>query len=200
MIKEEIDGNQIFLIHDFLSSEECIQLIQRSENLVYEQATVADTIINSVRNNDRVMLDDPSLAESMFLRAKPFLPYTIDNHLLVGFNERLRFYRYSSDQTFKPHRDGAYHRFREREQSYLTFMVYLNDQVTGGETRFFANLQQAFWENPYLSVQPKEDMALVFIHNIWHEGAVVESGQKYVIRTDVMYGRSSKKDLQKSSL
>ncbi|NES81076.1 MAG: hypothetical protein F6K10_06540 [Moorea sp. SIO2B7] len=200
MTKEEIDGNQVFVIHDFLSSEECIQLIQRSENLVYEPATVADTIINSVRNNDRVLLDDPSLAESSFLRAKPFLPYTINSHLLVGFNERLRFYRYSSDQTFKPHRDGAYYRFKTREQSYLTFMVYLNDQVISGETRFFVNLQQAFWENPYLSVQPKEGMALVFIHNIWHEGAVLESGQKYLIRTDVMYGRFPKKNLKKSSL
>jgi len=28
---------------------------------------------------------------------------------------------------------------------------------------------------------------LVFLHSIWHEGAVVESGEKYVLRTDVMY-------------
>jgi prolyl 4-hydroxylase len=27
----------------------------------------------------------------------------------------------------------------------------------------------------------------VFLHSVWHEGAVVHSGQKYVLRTDVMY-------------
>jgi hypothetical protein len=51
---------------------------------------------------------------------------------------------------------------------------------------------EAFDGRPYLSVQPKEGTALVFVHRIWHEGAVVESGHKYVLRTDVMYGRPAK--------
>jgi prolyl 4-hydroxylase len=72
----------------------------------------------------------------------------------------------------------------------MTFMVYLNEEMTGGETRFFEDMQQAFLQQrPYLSVQPKAGMALVFLHSIWHEGAVVHSGQKYVLRTDVMYKR-----------
>jgi hypothetical protein len=49
-------------------------------------------------------------------------------------------------------------------------------------------MEQAFLQQrPYLSVKPKEGMALAFLHSIWHEGAVVHSGQKYVLRTDVMY-------------
>ena len=31
----------------------------------------------------------------------------------------------------------------------------------------------------------------VFLHSIWHEGAVVRSGQKFVLRADVMYGSRS---------
>jgi hypothetical protein len=73
------------------------------------------------------------------------------------------------------------------EESQMTFMIYLNDGMTGGETRFFADMQQVVRQCPYLSVQPKEGMALVFLHSIWHEGAVVYTGQKYVLRTDVMY-------------
>ena len=73
------------------------------------------------------------------------------------------------------------------EESQLTFMIYLNDGMVGGETRFFADMEQAFRGHPYLSVEPKEGLALVFVHAIWHEGAVVHSGQKYVLRTDVMY-------------
>ena len=70
----------------------------------------------------------------------------------------------------------------------MTFMIYLNEGMMGGETRFFGDMEQAFLQQrPYLSVQPKEGMALVFLHSIWHEGAVVHSGQKYVLRTDVMY-------------
>ncbi len=35
-------------------------------------------------------------------------------------------------------------------------------------------------------------MALVFMHSIWHEDAVVPSGEKYMLRTDVMYQQVSK--------
>jgi len=66
-------------------------------------------------------------------------------------------------------------------------MIYLNEGMTGGETRFFPGMDEAFRGRPYLSVQPKEGMALAFVHAIWHEGAVVQSGTKHVLRTDVMY-------------
>lgn len=65
--------------------------------------------------------------------------------------------------------------------------------MTGGETRFFADMEQTFLQRPYLSVQPKEGMALVFMHSIWHEGVVVCSGNKYVLRTNVMYKQVSKR-------
>jgi 2-oxoglutarate-Fe(II)-dependent oxygenase superfamily protein len=73
----------------------------------------------------------------------------------------------------------------------MTFMIYLNDGMTGGETRFFAGMERVFRQRPYLSVEPKQGMALIFLHSIWHEGAVVQSGQKYVLRTDVMYKPAS---------
>jgi hypothetical protein len=187
MIKEELDPDKVLVIHDFLSGEECAALIRRSEGLIYEPGTVADVVIEEVRNNERVLLDDVTLAADLYRRAEPFLPADIEGHGLVGFNERWRFYRYRAGQTFKPHRDGSYLRLGIWEESQMTFMIYLNDGMTGGETRFFADMEQAFRQRPYLSVQPKEGMALVFLHSIWHEGTVVHSGQKYVLRTDVMY-------------
>ena len=185
--KEVLDPDKVFVIHNFLSREECAALIQRSEGLIYEPGTVADVVIEQVRNNERVLVDDVTLAADLFRRAEPFLPADIEGHGLVGFNERWRFYRYRPGQTFKPHRDGSYMRMKSLEESQMTFMIYLNDGMTGGETRFFAEMEQAFRQRPYLSVQPKEGMALVFLHAIWHEGTVVHSGQKYVLRTDVMY-------------
>lgn len=187
MIKEELDPDKVLVIHDFLSGEECTALIRRSEGLIYEPGTVADVVIEEVRNNERVLLDDATLAADLFHRAEPFLPDEIEGHKLSGLNERWRFYRYQPGQTFKPHRDGSYMRIKSWEESEMTFMIYLNDGITGGDTRFFADMEQAFRQRPYLSVQPKEGMALVFLHAIWHEGAVVHSGQKYVLRTDVMY-------------
>jgi hypothetical protein len=192
MTKEELDPGKVLVIHEFLSGEECAALIRRSEGLIYEPGTVADVVIEDVRNNERVLVDDVTLAADLFFRAEPFLPADIEGHGLVGFNERWRFYLYQPGQTFKPHRDGSYMRMKSWEESQLTFMIYLNEGMTGGETRFFADMEQTFRQRPYLSVLPKEGMALVFMHSLWHEGAVVCSGKKYVLRTDVMYKQLSK--------
>ena len=187
MTMEVLDPGKVFVIHDFLGHEECAALIRRSEDLLYEPGMVADVVIEAVRNNERVLVDDPALAQNLFRRAEPFLPAVIEERRLVGFNERWRFYRYRPGQTFKPHRDGSYLQLESWEESQITFMIYLNDGMTGGETRFFTDMEQVVQQCPYLSVQPKEGMALLFLHPIWHEGAVVHSGQKYVLRTDVMY-------------
>jgi prolyl 4-hydroxylase len=193
VIKEVLDPEKVFVIHNFLSKEECAALIRRSEALAYEPSTVAGVISEDVRNNERVIVDDEYLASDLFQRAESFLPAVLEDHRLVGFNERWRFYRYQPGQTFNPHRDGQYLRTETWDKSELTFMIYLNDGMAGGETRFYAGIEQAFRPPrcPYLSVQPKAGAALVFVHSVWHEGAAVQSGQKYVLRTDVMYGSHS---------
>ncbi|TKB57106.1 MAG: hypothetical protein E8D49_14545 [Nitrospira sp.] len=78
------------------------------------------------------------------------------------------------------------------EESQLTFMIYLNEGIRVGRHGFFADMEQTFLQRPYLSVQLKEGMALAFMHSIWHEGAVVPDGKKYVLRMDVMYQQVSK--------
>jgi prolyl 4-hydroxylase len=187
MKKEELDVDRIFVLHDFLSGGECSSLIQRSEGLGYEPAPVGDVVTPEVRNNERVIIDDAALAADLFLRARLFLPAVIDDEIPVGFNERFRFYRYGPGHCFKPHPDGAFGRLERCEESLLTFMVYLNDQVEGGETKFYAGLENVSYGLPSRYVRPKTGMALAFVHTIWHEGAVVRSGRKYVMRTDVMY-------------
>ncbi len=187
MIKEELDSNRVFVLHEFLSTDECAALIRRSEALNYEIGTIGGVIAEGIRNNERVLIDDKPLAETLFQRATPWLPQEVEGRHLVGFNERWRFYRYRPGQTFQPHRDGSYLSFKSYEQSEVTFMIYLNHDMMGGETRFFADAEQAVHGHPYLSVKPMTGNALVFLHSIWHEGAVVHSGEKYVLRTDVMY-------------
>ena len=61
-------------------------------------------------------------------------------------------------------------------------MVYLNDGFGGGSTNF--DLRYPYGE---VEVVPKAGMALLFVHSFRHEGAVVTSGAKYVLRSDVMY-------------
>ena len=181
MNRESIDGDRIFSIHGFLSADECQRHIERSEAIGYETFAVDGEVIRGYRDNARAIVDDPVLAEALWALAEKYVPATIDAQPASGLNPRFRYYRYTGDESFAPHYDGSVsigHRV-----SKLTFMVYLTDVPKGGQTRFYdADLKVRF------SVRPEVGKALIFEHAILHEGVAVESGIKYVLRTDVMYG------------
>jgi len=99
-----------------------------------------------------------------------------ENYKVSGFNEMFRIYKYSPGQQFKMHHDGSYIK-NENEKSFYTFLIYLNNDFEGGETEF----------EHLFTVAPKKGSALVFYHPLRHEGKTLISGQKYVLRTDVMY-------------
>ncbi len=174
-------GAGVFAIEDFLSPQECVQYIAQSEALGYTEAAIrtdaGESVYGDARNNDRIIVDDETLALRLYRRASPLLPAESDGWQLHGFNARLRYYRYDQQQQFVWHQDGTV-RLSETLESVLTFMVYLNDNFEGGST-------DCGWE----SVKPVQGMALVFPHRLRHRGAVVTSGVKYVLRTDVMYQR-----------
>lgn len=176
-------GAGVFVIHHFLSKDECDSYIASSEKLGYSEAVIStdegEQIFKDARNNDRILYDNPALAQELYERARPLLPAVIDDWQLSGFNERFRFYRYKDQQFFKQHKDGTFRR-SDTEESFLTFIMYLNDDFDGGHTDFV-------WE----SIQPKTGSVLVFPHRLNHQGSAVTSGTKYVLRTDVMYRQVS---------
>ena len=88
---------------------------------------------------------------------------------------------HDSEQRFAPHFDGYFSR-PSGERNQLTFMVYLNEDFTGGETKFYDDDRGLRF-----AVRPERGTALIFVHLQLHEGAAVISGRKYVLRTDVMY-------------
>jgi predicted 2-oxoglutarate/Fe(II)-dependent dioxygenase YbiX len=176
----------IFTIENFFSPEECEYCINKTESHGYSEAPITTPLGNvfnaQTRNNTRVMFDAASMANDLWPRLSPFVPTPLDNREAIGLNERFRFYRYDVGQKFAPHNDGYFQR-PNGERSQLTFMVYLNEEFTGGETRF--DLRYPYHE---ISVVPKTGMALLFIHELRHEGAPVHQGRKYVLRSDIMYG------------
>merc|ERR1711997_560559 len=131
---------------------------------------------------------------------------------VMGLNEYVKFYRYDEGNYFKIHRDGAYSRNdvsyrdpknpekpinlkeRQGEQSFITFIVYLNEGFEGGETTFHAGSVYSSETGKLVAPDPvncvpETGKALIFQHDILHEGAKLVSGQKYAFRMDVMYSR-----------
>ena len=195
MLTAQFHGPDIFTISSFFSAAECAAEIAHAETLGFTDAPITTSqgmvMMKDVRNNDRVMSDDPQRGAMLWDRVSEFVPSLFINQWRAfGVNERLRYYRYDPGQLFNWHLDGAFAR-SEDEKSFFTFMVYLNDDFEGGETSFHDG-RPAFRDLGHFRVKPETGMALLFHHPIRHRGDTVVSGRKYVLRTDVMYRRATK--------
>ncbi|MFZ5893349.1 MAG: 2OG-Fe(II) oxygenase [Myxococcota bacterium] len=181
--KTQLLGDSIFTVTNVLAEVECTEWIRTTETRGFSSAPITTAygfvMAPSVRNNTRVIIDDRERAAALWKRLSAFVPQTLENHSVVGLNERFRVYRYDPGQYFRWHSDGPFVR-NPREQSLLTLMVYLSDDFTGGSTDFDTRRDA-------LRVTPQAGMALVFEHPLRHQGAPVTAGRKYVLRTDVMY-------------
>jgi prolyl 4-hydroxylase len=170
----------IFTIDNVMSASECDALIARAESQGFEIATIntrhGPEVDREFRNNERVIADDRGLANDLWSRVRSAIPPFLSGRQARGLNERFRYYRYVPGQKFAWHTDGSFRR-ENGEASLLTFMLYLNEGYTGGETLFTT-----------AQVHGRTGMALIFEHALSHEGAEVASGTKYVLRSDVMYG------------
>jgi prolyl 4-hydroxylase len=182
--QSSLEQETLFTHPCVISQEECEALIALSENLGFQSARIEGAwngprafVVQEGRDNCRVAIEDFELAAALWRRVSRMVPEKIEHKSVVGLNERLRFYRYEAGQSFGPHRDGYYKR-SETEQSLLTLILYLNEDYIGGET-FFTDMENL--------IVPKAGKALLFPHQLWHEGRMVRDGCKYILRTDVIY-------------
>lgn len=116
-------SDEVFTVDEFFTDDECAQYVALSESLGYDDAPI-NTAFGpqrrpDVRNNQRVMLDDPDRADDLWRRMREYVPLRRGDWTAVGVNERLRFYRYDVGQQFDWHYDGCFER-EGGERSFLT--------------------------------------------------------------------------------
>jgi len=167
----------LWAIDDVYSQEECRVFIKKIESSEPTLATNNPTF----RDQDRVMLDVPEIADDLFNRIKDNLPKRMGEFELLGLNERLRFYRYRTGQGFSAHMDHWY-QANDTDISLLTVLVYFNNDFAGGQTRFMEQIDKV--------VEPEPGKVAIFQHKLRHEGCIVSSGVKYALRADVMYRKT----------
>lgn len=148
--------DEIFTVDHFFTPGECADCIELAESMGFEEAPIntglGTVMRKDIRNNQRVILDDPARAEALWERIQDYIPQRLGYWSACGVNERFRFYRYDVGEQFEWHRDGCFER-ENGERSHLTFMVYLNEGFAGGET----TLEGA-------SITPRQGLALFFVH------------------------------------
>lgn len=146
----------LYAYDDFLSAVECAHIIALADQHLQPSPLANATPDNEYRTSRTCLLAHLRSPEAMALDDKICRTIGIG----AGFGEAIQVQRYDEGQQYKPHTDwfipgsDAYARFaRLRGNRTWTFMVYLNDGMEGGGTRFT--------EIDY-TVYPKAGMALLW--------------------------------------
>lgn len=180
------------VVKQAFGAQMCQQLVAEKKHSFTKAITHYPT---SYRNNDRQVVDDDRLSTLLFEEIKQYIPQQINtkgvgkhesgNWQLKRLNNRLRLCRYQPQQYFNKHLDGVHYE-SATVQSKLTFMVYLNgnEEFEGGRTLFFPSKTSDEIVQEYL---PEAGDLIIFDHNIWHSGEVLQSGVKYILRSDILY-------------
>uniref|UniRef100_A0A7S2Z9G1 Fe2OG dioxygenase domain-containing protein n=1 Tax=Rhodosorus marinus TaxID=101924 RepID=A0A7S2Z9G1_9RHOD len=141
------------------------------------------------RDNGRIQFHSDEIAAEIFNRVKVMLPETFEKLVPAGCSSNIRLYRYIEGQRFGKHVDES-HDGENGERSVFTLLIYLNHEgLRGGETVFYKG---NYGDKLALSYAPRAGSLLLHGHGsrcMVHEGKAVIEGQKYVLRTDVMYRR-----------
>jgi len=175
--------NNILLIPGFYTAEECEAELDYAEK--------AGFLFQRYGPHDRrrAFVDDKGRAKQIYEKLQPpplesFFdglvaspPEDVTEWKPVGLNYRLRYYKYEIGQLFSTHFDILY-RINDSIRTFLTFIVYLNDEFEGGQTIFDEKV-----------IVPKMGDAILFPHELKHEGATVRKGCKIILRSDVVFQR-----------
>lgn len=179
-----------FVLRGLLSPQECQFFIDETEKLEY--GSLKDEYNPQYRDNDRCVAVSTKLAMKLYERIQPFLPEQVDiqgKWDICGTNEAFRFCRYKPGGHFSAHYDGCFVR-NSSERSFYTVNIYLNGGFSGGTTNFLAKRYKTVQKRIIVDqVVPEAGLALIFPHELLHEGDRLLSGVKYLMRSDVMYRR-----------
>ena len=190
----------LYSIDDILTPDECQHYID-----MFSDPDKVEHINDTHRKYHRVQFIDEDLANSLYDKIKVYIPKKIKK-ISVGLNSHFRLSKYEEGQFFGIHKDGITFDFANREKrshnrrpvggflanqqkmSYATLNIFLNDDFEDGETIFYENDKRTV----SMVCKPKVGRGSFFYSQQWHEGAKLLSGNKYLLRTDLMINHNKK--------
>ncbi|KAG8701755.1 hypothetical protein FRC08_003918 [Ceratobasidium sp. 394] len=196
----ELIPDQIYIINDFLSPEECAIFSNFIMNLPLV-ATPPPKKGEATRVNHRISIQSKEFASTIYNALSPHLPplpcseTRATDAVPLGCNSNIRLYKYDPEQYFGPHYDDSVRDASTAWWSEWTLLVYVTgyeDGVQGGETVFHKPVPGSRKQTE--EVVPPLTRGSVLIHRhgracMLHEGREVKAGTKLVLRSDIMFGR-----------
>jgi len=196
-----------------LSQQECQQFIKLSETLGY-LPDAAVSLPRSIRHNDNIVwVTDEQTDTIIWQRVQLLVSQNLamfGDKKPLGINARFRFYRYTKGDYFKPHTDGAWPGSRVVDgklmtnaypdrYSMMSFLIFLNDDYSGGATRFVVHEEDHSSpsrrneeEFKMVDIRTPAGAVLCFPHGMHllhcvHSSEPITRGVKYIIRTDMLF-------------
>ena len=223
-------AGRVVSVHAVLNEVECNQLIATSEEAGYKPSAPSggghgQTGRSGRRTSHFCVQEDEGLAELLWgriaaavpgnlhdIKPVPYFPQQAtrgDEFKAVGVSPHLRFYKYHPGEYLLKHDDYRMSRFRRdartgehyEQMTFLSLLVYLNQDFEGGRTRFWFDFGELssishcrFVRNddtcePDLAVVPVTGDALIQDHMCQHDAEAPAGGIKYILRTDVLHER-----------
>lgn len=177
----EYSNPEIKLFGNVLTNQECDRLIDLSKNRLKNSKVIQDNIniVHEARTSENAYYKSSENIEiaNIEKRISDLLNYPREKI------ENLQVLKYKKNGQYKPHHDFFIKPAKNGGQRIGTFIIYLNDVVSGGET-YFPNLG--------LNIKPKKGNALFFSytndqneHDVrtLHGGQIVNQGEKWIATT-----------------
>ena len=180
----------IFAVNEIFSAEECEALISAAESHGFGETDYP----KEYRGNLRLITFDKSLSDSVWSRLQSFVPSTVNEsgrkYKVVGLNECWRLAKYFPGDQFGSHVDAFFEDHKTGQKSMFTVNIYMNGGFKGGNTTFYTQGKTSGPISSY-DIVPEAGLAVLFrqppAKSYLHKGQVLQSGNKYLFRSDVMY-------------
>lgn len=221
--------DRILTVENLLTQKECEQLIVEAETAGFKPSPPSggghgQTPRTGARTSQFYVNPSQKLAEKLWERVKDAVPKDLrsikpvpymnsvtrgDEYTPVAVSDHMRYYKYDPGQFILKHDDYRTSRFRYdpeedkyyQQMTFLTLLVYLNDEFEEGRTLFWTQygttgtkghcrfLRETEFAESDLQISPKMGNGLINDHMVQHEGEAPKKGTKYILRTDIVHER-----------
>lgn len=220
-----MSNKHIITINEVLTSDKCNELISKANSKGWNKSSPSGgghgrTGKEDPRTNKFCILFNEELCNNLWIKIRPQLS---DNLEYLGNNvyfnsitkgkewsplfiyDKIRIYKYDEGDSFPEHIDYKVKRSVYKngkkyiQQSFLTLLIYLNDNFLEGKTGYWPNHngihcrflrkveKQSCKKDHQIVISPEIGKCVIQDQNILHEGLPPKKSIKYILRTDIIH-------------
>ncbi|ETI29431.1 hypothetical protein G647_01884 [Cladophialophora carrionii CBS 160.54] len=202
LLIETVLAGQILVVRNLFTSSLCRNYTSFLSSLPLTTTPGKPKRGEATRVNDRFQVDDPVFARTLWEQSglqslvNSFEDQTVFGGKVLGLNPNIRVYRYRAGQFFDKHYDESirlqFGQAKLHAKTTWTLLIYLTT-CDGGETAFYPEPSKKGETPPEpIVVGLETGMGLLHKHGddcLLHEGKEVRSGEKWVLRSDLVVQR-----------